>query len=159
MKTKDKKFVTTQKMLTWQYKQLIGELQELQRHASDVTCPCRLSEDLGENCLCKHSLGLFILAGETAAMDSANTVMLDDLAFEANEKHEKMKGFLCQKNDEPEFIEWSRQWRKKLEKLYYYDTCKVKLKEEPNPDIAALFESHKVTGYQTAISRKRPRRR
>jgi hypothetical protein len=138
MTTKDKKFQTTQKMLNWQYKQLIGELQELQRHASDVTCPCRLSADLGENCLCKHSLGLFILAGETAAMDSANNDMLDQLAVEANDKHEKMKGFLCQKNDEPEFIDWSRQWRKKLEKLYYYScSTKAKLKEDA---LAGLFE-------------------
>lgn len=136
MKTKDTRFETTAKMLEWQYKQIIGELQELQRHASDVTCPCRLSADLGENCLCKHSLGLFILAGETAAMDAKNNELLDQLATEANDKHEKMKGFLCQKVDEPEFIDWSRQWRKKLEKIYYY-TCKVKLKES---DLAHLFE-------------------
>ena len=124
-----KKFITSQQMLDWQYFQILGELQEIQRHDSDVTCPCRLSDDLGENCLCKHSLGLSILAAETAAMDSAHSEMLYDLTAEAKEKHLKMKGFLCHKEDEPEFTSWSRQWRKRIEPLYYHESCKIKLKQ------------------------------
>jgi len=126
-KKKEKRFNTTQTMLEWQYFQIIGELQELQRHDSDPTCPCRLSDDLGENCLAKHSLGLSILAAETAAMetDKNNAKLLWTISEEAKEHHQKIKGFLCHKEDAPEFGDWSRQWRKKFEPIYYR-TCAVK---------------------------------
>ena len=129
-KKKEKRFLTTQKMLEWQYFQIIGELQELQRHDSDPTCPCRLSDDLGENCLAKHSLGLSILAAETAAMetDKGNAKLLWTISEEAKEHHQQIKGFLCHKEDAPEFGDWSRQWRKKFEPIYYR-TCSVKVKD------------------------------
>jgi len=90
-------------MLEWQYYQILGELQELQRHDSDPTCPCRLSDDLGENCLAKHSLGLSVLAAETAAMetDKKNASLLWELSADAKDKHMKIKGFLCHENDGP----------------------------------------------------------
>jgi proteasome lid subunit RPN8/RPN11 len=129
-KAKEKPFNTSRKMLDWQYFQILGELTELQRHASDPTCPCRLSKDLGENCLAKHSLGLSTLAAETAAMDKSQFETLMDLSAEAKEKHEGMRAFLCNKKDEPEIMEWARQWRKKMEPLYYYGSCKLELKQE-----------------------------
>jgi hypothetical protein len=118
-------------MLEWQYFQILGELQELQRHDSDPTCPCRLSDDLGENCLAKHSLGLSVLAAETAAMetDKKNASILWELSADAKDRHMKIKGFLCHKNDGPEFGDWSRQWRKKIEPVYYHQSCDVKLKD------------------------------
>ena len=123
---KEKRFLTTHTMLEWQYFQILGELQELQRHDSDPTCPCRLSDDLGENCLAKHSLGLSVLAAETAAMetDKKNASMLWELSADAKDRHMKIKGFLCHKNDGPEFGDWSRQWRKKIEPIYY--ACRIK---------------------------------
>ena len=125
--TTTKEFKTSSKMLEWQYFQILGDLGEIQRHDSDPTCPCRLSEDLGENCLSKHSLQLSVICAETAAMetDKKNADMLWGLSAEAKDKHQKMKGFLCHKEDEPEFTEWSRQWRKKIEPVYY-GQCQVK---------------------------------
>ena len=130
MKTKTNDFTTSRQMLEWQYYQILGELIELQRHASDPTCPCRLSKDLGENCLAKHSLGLSVIASETAAMDSEHRELLMDLSAEAKERHEGMKAFLCDKEDEPEFQEWSRQWRKRIEPLYYYGACPLEMHAE-----------------------------
>jgi len=135
-----KKFVTSQQMLNWQYFQILAELGHLQAHASDPTCPCRLSKELGENCLAKHSLMLSSLAAETAAMDSAHFEMLMDLSADAKEKHEGMKAFLCDKKDEPEFMEWSRQWRKKIEPFYYHGSCKLRLKQEH----VCLYQEPKV---------------
>ncbi len=125
-----KTFVTSQRMLDWQYAQILAELGQLQLHAGDPTCPCRLSKELGENCLAKHSLMVSSLAAETAAMDSAHFEMMMDLSAEAKEKHEDMKAFLCDKKDEPEFLAWSRQWRKKIEPFYYHGSCKLSLKQE-----------------------------
>ena len=133
------KFNTSRKMLDWQYFQVIGELTELQRHASDTTCPCRLSKDLGENCLAKHSLGLSVIAAETAAMDKAHYDLFMDLSAEAKEKHEGMKAFLCDIKDEPEFMEWSRQWRKRIEPLYYYGSCNL-------PKGAELHQEPRISG-------------
>ena len=135
---KDKRFNTTQKMLEWQYYQILGDLQEIQRHDGDETCPCRLSEDLGENCLAKHSLGLSIIAAETAAMETnkENAKLLWTLAGDAKERHQQIKGFLCHKEDAPEFGDWSRQWRKKFEPIYYR-TCVVKVKDSGELEDAA----------------------
>jgi hypothetical protein len=126
----ESKFITSSAMLEWQYMQILGELGELQRHASDPTCPCRLSKNLGEHCLAKHSLGLATLGWETAAMDSAHSGALRDLATEAQEKHQGMRDFLCDIKDEPEFVEWSRQWRKKIERMYYRGMCNIKAKQK-----------------------------
>jgi hypothetical protein len=128
--SKDKRFLTTQTMLEWQYFQILSDLQEIQRHSADETCPCRLSEDLGENCLAKHSLGVSGIAAETAAMetDKVNAALLWELVGDAKDRHMKIKGFLCHKNDAPEFTDGSRQCRKKLEPIYYHKACKVKLR-------------------------------
>jgi hypothetical protein len=122
-------FNSSTEMLEWQYFQILGELQELQRHDSDPTCPCRL-KDLGENCLAKHSLGLSVLAAETALMDMPNRESLENLSMESKGKHEAIKGALCQKKAAPEISNWARQWRKKIEPMYYAcSTKKAKLSD------------------------------
>ncbi len=133
-----KEFTTSAEMLEWQYFQIIGEMQELQRHESDPRCPCRLSTDLGENCLAKHSLGLSVLAAETAAMDENHKDLLDSLSMEAKEKHEQIKAAVCGKGDAPEITKWSRQWRKVFEPIYY--TCKVSKKAHLHDVEASLAD-------------------
>ena len=155
---KDKRFLTTHTMLEWQYFQILGELQELQRHDSDPTCPCRLSDDLGENCLAKHSLGLSVLAAETAAMetDKKNASLLWELSADAKDRHMKIKGFLCHENDGPEFGDWSRQWRKKIEPVYYHQSCKVKVKDSeeaaPLEDAATDKIESQTFGIKMAVT-------
>lgn len=122
-------------MLTWQWRQILGELQEIQRHSVDKTCPCSLA-DIGENCLAKHTLGLSHLAHETASMDESHRDMLYQLGDESIEKHEAVKAFVCDphKHELPGLIEWSRQWRKRLERFYYHASCGIphaKLHEDP----------------------------
>jgi len=144
---KPQKFKTSPDMLEWQYSQLLFELGEIQRHDADPTCPCRLSTDLGENCLAKHSLGLSGLAAETMAMDAANVEMLDELAADAREKHKAVKEAVCHKGEAPELMEWSRQWRKRIEPLYY--ACSTRKKARVHDSLATLFEPITVTGKCT----------
>ena len=60
--------------------------------------------------------------------DKGNAKLLWTISEEAKEHHQQIKGFLCHKNDAPEFGDWSRQWRKKFEPIYYR-TCSVKVKD------------------------------
>jgi len=115
-------------MLQWQWRSMIEELAELQRHASDPTCPCTLA-DSGEYCLQKHALGLHTLAKETIAMAPEHTEMLEQLAEEALDQHNALnERIVCSKPSDAErdTVVWSRQWRKKIEQLYYRQACKVK---------------------------------
>ena len=110
-------------MLEWQYKTLISELQLLQGHASDSTCPCGLA-DIGEYCHAKHLLSIASLAMETEAMDDDKDRgnMLIDLGEEGTALHEEMRHFVQDpehSNGHADLVEWSRSWRKKLEKVYY----------------------------------------
>src|SRR3990167_5208240 len=116
-----KTFTSPSDMLQWQYRSILEELNELQRHSQDSSCPCLLS-DTGEFCLHKHSLGLHTLAKETASMDKTNASMLETLAEEALDQHNALKDRItCGKEhrDEKDTVEWSRQWRKKIEPIYY----------------------------------------
>jgi hypothetical protein len=84
-------------------------------------------------------------------MDIAHVDTLRALAQEAQEKHQGMKDFLCDKKDEPEFVEWARQWRKKIEHLYYRGMCKIKAKQSA---VSHLHQEPKVriSGTCTAKS-------
>lgn len=105
-----------------------GRARELQRHLSDPSCPCILA-DSGEYCGPKHALGLHTLAKETVAMAPDYKDMLEDLAEEALAQHNALKDrIVCGQphKDEKETVEWSRQWRKKIEPIYYHAACKIK---------------------------------
>lgn len=110
-------------MLEWQYFTLLGELQQLQLHASDSSCPCWL-KDIGEYCYPKHALNIYALAAETSSMDKENAELLAELAEDAKELHMKLKDHVCAKGENFDVVEWTRTWRKKLEPIYY--ACKVK---------------------------------
>jgi hypothetical protein len=128
------KFESPQDMLAWQWRSMIEELQELQRHLSDPSCPCILA-DSGEFCGPKHALGLHTLAKETIAMAPAHAEMLETLAEEALAQHIALKDrIVCSKphKDEKDTVEWSRQWRKRLEPIYY--ACSVKGKGKMHQD-------------------------
>ena len=109
-------------MLEWQYRTVIAELQNLQLHVSDPTCPCSLA-DIGEWCIPKHVLTVASMAGETMAMDSPNADMWAALQEEATEKHLEAKAAICREGEAPELLSWGRDWRKRLEVLYY--VCKT----------------------------------
>lgn len=114
-------FQSSQNMLAWQYRSILEELNELQRHASDPSCPCVLS-DAGEYCLHKHTLGLHTLAKETGSMDATHNDMLETMAEEALAQHNALKDRITcgkQHKDEKDTVEWARQWRKKIEPIYY----------------------------------------
>lgn len=133
-------FTSSHDMLDWQYKMLLAEIQQLQLHAEDSSCPCSL-RDMGEYCLAKHSLNVASLASETATMDDKNAEMLFDLAEDATEMHKKLREHVCGHGDDVDVVTWSRQWRKKLEPIYY--ACKVKAKLKDG-DFAEVFEVPKA---------------
>jgi patatin-like phospholipase/acyl hydrolase len=112
-------------MLSWQYKTLLGEIQQIELHETG-DCPCILNtQEPPERCLGKHLLNISTLSQETANMDSQNKEWLSGLAKEANDRHERFKEFICNKENMPELAEWARNWRKEhIEPIYY--TCKVK---------------------------------
>lgn len=110
-------------MMAWQYKVLVAELQLLTIHASDYTCPCSLA-DTSEWCLAKHLLSIYALSLETAAMtsDPAHRDLLVKLGNEANDLHMDMRMFVQSPQEaksDVNLVTWSRDWRKRLEPLYY----------------------------------------
>ena len=129
--------MTSKAMLDWQYKQILAELAQVQLHASDPSCPCALA-DIGEYCLAKHTLMLTSLAGETSAMDDANSELWDDLQESATEMHHKTKEAMCKKSPYPDLITWSREWRKKIEPIYY--ACNVKSSKMKQETICTLAQ-------------------
>ena len=122
-------------ILHWQYKKLLGEIQQIELHLSG-DCPCILATlDPPELCLGKHSLNINTLAAETAAMDKNNEKWLLQLADEADEKHNGILEFVCHRKDLPELKEWCRSWRKNhLEPTYY--SCKLKLHDSEEAPLA-----------------------
>ncbi len=119
-------FKSPNDMIQWQLREIIAELQELQRHAADPTCPC-VQHDNGENCLMKHALGLRTLAAETAIMYPEQRELLTELADEALTQHLALKDrVVCDvdRKDEKDTEEWARNWRKRIEPIYY--ACQVK---------------------------------
>jgi hypothetical protein len=63
-------------------------------------------------------------------MSPENKEMLETLAEEALDQHNALKDrIVCEKphKDEKDTVVWSRQWRKKIEDIYYHKACKLKL--------------------------------
>jgi len=148
-------------MLEWQYRSLMAQLDHVFLHASDDSCPCN-EVDLGsdgkhhpEYCLGKHLNDVNSLCVETAYMDVGEKIadMLLDMASEALEYHNKAREIYCKGGTWPDLATWARECRKKIEPIYYSCSVNAKLKEN---GIIKLFEKVKVSGYQTAISRKIP---
>lgn len=129
---------TAAEMLAWQYRQIIKELQLLQDHAADPSCPCSLSE-LGEWCLAKHALSVAGYAGETAAMenDDNRAGVLVELQDDAQAVHVESQAATCGTGEPRDIINWSRDWRKRIEPWYY--VCLV-----PEPATAAMAQQPKV---------------
>lgn len=121
------KIDSPKEMLNWQYRVILQQLDQIQLHTSDATCPCSL-KDMGEYCTPKHLNLLASLANETAAMDSGNAEMLFTLGDEATEMHLKTKDWVCSQGEDTDIVGWSRGWRKRIEPLYY--ACQIK-GEEP----------------------------
>lgn len=123
---------SSQDMLIWQYRALIGELSQVTLHAISDDCPCNQVElTPPEYCLAKHLLNVSSLAAETCLMDEANADMLKELASEATEQHEKARGIYCKGGEWPNLAPWSRDWRKKIEGIYY--ACGVSLQDTAEP--------------------------
>lgn len=132
MPTKTKPFQSPPDMLRWQWRSILEELNELQRHLSDPSCPCVLA-DAGEYCAQKHALGLHTLAKETIAMAPEHAEMLEQLAEEALDQHNALNArIVCNtpSKTEKDTVTWSRQWRKRIEPMYYHAGCKVKMRQD-----------------------------
>lgn len=129
-------------MLEWQYRTLIAELSHVTLHSSDESCPCN-QVDLNppEYCLGKHLLTVSSLASETSLMDPPHGELLDTLSSEALEYHNKAKVIYCKGGTWPDLATWSREWRKKLEPLYY--SCGTGKKAKLH-DVAELETKKKV---------------
>jgi hypothetical protein len=123
-------------MLDWQYKMLLAELQQLQLHMTDATCPCSLSS-INEWCVPKHLLSVASLAQETAAMDPDHFDMLIDLGTQATEKHNAAKEVVCGSGS-IEILDWARGWRKRIEPLYY--ACGFKASGHPSGSVLGKIE-------------------
>jgi len=116
----------TPTMLDWQYQQLLGEIQQVELHASDPECPCNLA-DAGEWCIPKHLLNIATLAAETAAMavtpgeiGEALYSPLGKLSESARQEH--TDAIIAIKTNIPghDLVSWARHWRKEaIEPLYY----------------------------------------
>jgi hypothetical protein len=126
-------------MLSWQFKTLLGQIQQIEMHESG-DCPCILNtQDPPERCLGKHLLNISTLSRETANMSSENKEWLIKLAGEANARHEQFRKFICHTEDLPELTDWARNWRKQhIEPVYY--ACKV----EPSAETKSADSSSKA---------------
>lgn len=110
--------MASREMLQWQYMVLLEELQQMQLHAADPTCPCTWAESM-EFCLPKHCLNVVSLAAETAAMDPPNAALLYELQEDAVAMHKVLKAGYCGEGEDTDVVTWSREWRKKIEPIYY----------------------------------------
>jgi hypothetical protein len=104
------------KILVWQYDQLVKELLLLQDHLADPTCPC---ESGGEMCVRKHLFTIEAYAGESLSMEENEEyrAKLGKLAGEAkdrrNSEEEHLRGEQAQ--SPANLLEWARDWRKQFE--------------------------------------------
>jgi hypothetical protein len=118
------KFDSSNEMLVWQFKTLLGQIQQIEMHESG-DCPCILNtEDPPERCLGKHLLNIATLSRETANMSTENKVWLLKLAGEANARHEQFRRFICHTEELPKLTDWARTWRKQFIEPVYY-TCEL----------------------------------
>jgi hypothetical protein len=104
------------KIVRWQYDQLVKELLLLQDHIADPSCPC---ETGGEMCVRKHLFTIEGLTEETLAMEDNEEYRgkLEKLAGEArdcrNSEEERLGGEQAQ--SPANLLEWARDWRKQFE--------------------------------------------
>ena len=141
-------------MLSWQFKTLLGQIQQIELHESG-DCPCILNtQDPPERCLGKHLLNISTLSRETANMSSENKEWLLKLASEANARHEQFKRFICHAEDLPKLTDWARNWRKQYVEPVYY-TCEVKPPKEINPN-APSVKTGKAAGSLNTAACKLP---
>ncbi len=104
------------KILNWQYDQLVKELLLLQDHIADPSCPC---ETGGEMCVRKHLFTIEAYAGETIAMEDNEEYRgkLEKLAGEAKDhrisEEQHLRGEQAQLP--ANLLEWARDWRKQFE--------------------------------------------
>ena len=104
------------KILKWQYDQLVKELLLLQDHIADPSCPC---ETDGEMCVRKHLLLIEAYAEESTSMEENQEYRdkLGTLAVEAkdlrNSEEKHLRGE--QKHAPANMLEWARNWRKQFE--------------------------------------------
>jgi len=139
-------------MLSWQFKTLLGQIQQIELHESG-DCPCILNtQDPPERCLGKHLLNISTLSRETANMSSQNKDWLLKLAKEANERHEQFKRFICHTEDLPKLTDWARNWRKQFIEPNYY-SCEVQPLEETALQDASL-KNGKLAGGLNAVTSK-----
>ncbi|MGA3208452.1 MAG: hypothetical protein ABSE05_11595 [Syntrophales bacterium] len=105
-----------QKILKWQYDQLIKELLLLQEHQADTSCPC---ESGGEMCVHKHLMEIEAYAQETIPMEHNREYRkkLEQLENEAREFRINEEVRLRNKKIKYPFdpVEWPRKWRKEFE--------------------------------------------
>ncbi len=122
--SKPEHFESQKDMMDWQYRVILQQLDQIQLHASDGTCPCRL-RNIQEYCIPKHLNLLASLAEETAPMQGPPLAeTFSNLAAEATDMHLKAKALVCGDGDDIDLVSWSRDWRKKIEPIYY--ACETK---------------------------------
>ena len=104
------------KMLEWQYDQVVKELLLLQDHMADPSCPC---ETGGEMCVRKHLFTIEAYAQESLSMEGNEEYYgkLGKLAGEAkdhrNSEEKHLRGEQAQ--GPANLLEWARDWRKQFE--------------------------------------------
>jgi hypothetical protein len=105
-----------EKILKWQYDQLIKELLLLQEHQADTSCPC---ESGGEMCVHKHLMEIEAYAQETLPMENNKEYRkkLEQLESEARgfriNEEARFRGEKIKDPFDP--VEWPRKWRKEFE--------------------------------------------
>lgn len=107
-------------MLSWQYRTLLGQLDQVNLHSADDSCPChQVGLQPAEYCIGKHLLSVSTLCSETSLMDPPHREMLASMSAEALEYHEQAKKIYCKGGTWPDLEVWSRECRKKIEPIYY----------------------------------------
>ena len=104
------------KILKWQYDQLVKELLLLQDHISDPSCPC---ETGGEMCVRKHLFTIEAYAQESLSMEDNAEYQdkLGKLASEAKDRRNTEEEHLRREQAQApsNLLEWARDWRKQFE--------------------------------------------
>ena len=104
------------KIVRWQYDQLVKELLLLQDHIADPSCPC---ETGGEMCVRKHLFTIEAYAGETIAMEDNKKYRgkLEKLAGEAKDRRISEEGHLRGEQEQlpANLLERARDWWKQFE--------------------------------------------
>ena len=128
--------MSSQKMLMWQYDQIMGQLDLLAGHYNDPDCPCTLGEH-GEYCTPKHLLDIYTLCMETRLMveDARVAEMIDDIGQDAKKYRDAWIERMHGKGAKiPDLAKWARDKRKPIELLRY----------EPKPEARALVHQGKA---------------